>query len=69
MIESLVHMRAARVLAKLEGEGWQMHFVFFARVGFSDAARSLAAEVGAWLVDLATIDADLSAGAILSDPT
>ena len=68
VIESLVHARAARVLAKLEGEGWQTHFVFFARIGFSDAARSLAAEVGAWLVDLATIDADLSAGTVLFDP-
>lgn len=61
VIESLVNVRAARVLAKLEGEGWQMHFVFFARVGFTEAARSHAARVGARLVDLAMIDTDLSA--------
>lgn len=61
VIESLVNVRAARVLAKLEGEGWQTHFVFFARVGFTEAARSHAAVVGARLVDLSMIDADLSA--------
>lgn len=61
VIESLVNVRATRVLAKLEGEGWQTHFVFFARVGFTEAARSHAAVVGARLVDLSMIDADLSA--------
>ena len=61
VIESLVNVRAARVLAKLEGEGWQTHFVFFARVGFTEAARRYAAIVGARLLDLSMIDADLSA--------
>lgn len=60
VIESLVNVRAPRILAKLDGDGWQVHFVFFARAGFTDAARSHAATVSARLVDLAMIDADLS---------
>lgn len=60
VIESLVDVRAPRVLAKLAGEGWQTHFVFFARSGFTEAARAYAATVGARLLDLPTIDADLS---------
>jgi len=41
------------------GEGWQVHYVFFARAGFTDAARAEAESVGARLVDLETLDADL----------
>lgn len=60
VIESLVTQRAPRVLAKLKAEGWQTHFVFFARTGFTEPARRLAATVNARLVDLPTLDADLS---------
>jgi len=41
------------------GEDWQVHTVFFARAGFTDAARAEAEAVGAQLVDLAQWDADL----------
>lgn len=59
VIESLVNVRGPRVAAKLDGEGWQTHFVFFARSGFTPAAHEAAAGAGARLVDLAMIDADL----------
>jgi AAA+ ATPase superfamily predicted ATPase len=41
------------------GEGWHVHYVFFARAGFTDAARAEAESVGASLVDLERLDADL----------
>jgi hypothetical protein len=40
-------------------KGWQVHYVFFARAGFTGAARAEAEAVGARLVDLETLDADL----------
>jgi hypothetical protein len=43
------------------GSDWQVHYAFFAREGFTDAAKSEAATVGATLVDLALLDADLQA--------
>jgi len=42
------------------GQGWQVHYAYFAREGFTEAARDEAQLVGALLVDLATLDADLS---------
>jgi hypothetical protein len=59
VIENLVNERAPRVLARLPGTGWQTHFVFFARTGFTTAAQALAVTVDARLLDLATIDSDL----------
>jgi len=41
------------------GEGWRVHYAFFARAGFSDAARAEAESLEASLVDLETLDADL----------
>jgi AAA+ ATPase superfamily predicted ATPase len=41
------------------GPDWQVHYAFFARAGFTDAARAEAETVGALLVDLETLDADL----------
>jgi hypothetical protein len=38
---------------------WQVHYPFFARAGFSDAAKVEAATVGAMLVDLEQLDSDL----------
>jgi hypothetical protein len=40
-------------------DDWQVHYVFFARVGFTEAARAEAEAVGAQLVDLETLDVDL----------
>ena len=43
-----------------DGQGaWRVYYAYFARVGFTDAARAEAATVGALLVDLETLDADL----------
>ena len=41
------------------GEGWQVHFAYFTRAGFTDAAREEAQTMGATLVDLETLDKDL----------
>ena len=41
------------------GPDWQIHYAFFARAGFTAAARAEAETVGALLVDLETLDADL----------
>jgi hypothetical protein len=42
------------------GKGWQIHYVFFARAGFTDAARDEAQSVGTDLVDLERLDSDLA---------
>ena len=39
---------------------WSVHYVFFARAGFTDAARAEASSVNAILVDLARLDHDLA---------
>ena len=41
------------------GEGWQLHYAFFSRNGFTEAASSLVNEHGAQLVDLDRLDHDL----------
>ena len=41
------------------GEGWLVHFAYFARAGFTDAAREEAHTMGATLVDLETLDKGL----------
>jgi AAA+ ATPase superfamily predicted ATPase len=43
------------------GAGWTVHYAFFARAGFTDAAQAEAQGHGALLVDLATLDRDLRA--------
>ena len=48
--------KAPRVIPESD---WQVHYALFARAGFSDAARSEGEAVGARLVDLTTLDADL----------
>lgn len=52
--------RAERVVP---GDEWQAHYVFFARGGFTDAARQAAESVGALLVDLTMLDDGLRKGA------
>ena len=61
VIRDLVEIKTPQVLKELPGEGagWQVHPAFFARGGFSDAARAEAGSVGAQLVDLERLDADL----------
>jgi len=41
------------------GSDWQVSYAFFARAGFTAAARQTAEEAGALLVDLQRLDADL----------
>lgn len=43
----------------LPGEGWKVHYAFFARAGFTTATRDEAQKVHAILVDLETLDEDL----------
>jgi uncharacterized protein len=40
-------------------EGWQVYYIYFARAGFTDAAREEAQTVGAMLIDLEALDKDL----------
>ncbi|MCE7989141.1 MAG: ATP-binding protein [Caldilinea sp. CFX5] len=60
VIRSLIEERGPRVLARLGEEGWQITYAFFARTGFTAAAQERAAVDGALLLNLQTIDMDLS---------
>jgi AAA+ ATPase superfamily predicted ATPase len=51
--------RALAEAEKTPGEDWTVHYALFSRAGFTDAARAEAETVGAQLVDLAELDADL----------
>ena len=61
VIRELIEEKTPKVLALLPDAGadWTVHYVFFARRGFTDAARALAAEHSAQLVDLEMLDRDL----------
>jgi AAA+ ATPase superfamily predicted ATPase len=41
------------------GAGWQISYAFFAREGFTEAARQEASQVGAWLVTLQEMEGSL----------
>jgi len=51
------------------GEGWQVHYALFARTGFTDAARAEAEGVGATLVNLERLDADLRQAQLVQLPS
>ncbi|NLS77418.1 MAG: ATP-binding protein [Chloroflexi bacterium] len=70
MIRELLEVRTPKVLRELpdggaidggatDGGGWRVHHVFFARAGYTEAARAEAAAAGVELVDLARLDAEL----------
>ena len=61
VIRDLIEMKTTRVLQDLPGggEGWRVHYAFFSRTGFTDAAHAEAESVHAQLVDLERLDADL----------
>jgi AAA+ ATPase superfamily predicted ATPase len=61
VIRQLIEGKTPKVLAALphRGEEWAIHFAFFARAGFTEAAQAEAKRHGAMLVDLATLDHDL----------
>ena len=60
VIRQLIEGKTPKVLAALphRGEEWAIHFAFFARAGFTEAAQAEAKRHGAMLVDLATLDHD-----------
>jgi AAA+ ATPase superfamily predicted ATPase len=61
VVQELIEKKTPKVLKSLPqaGEGWALHYVFFARGGFTDAGQALAGQHGARLVDLAILDRDL----------
>ena len=63
LLRELVHDKTLRVLAALpdEGEGWDVHYIFFARAGFTEAAQVFGRGHGVKLVDLSRLDDDLLA--------
>ena len=59
VIRSLIEDRGPRALKRLLGEDWEVSYLFFARVGFTESARQYAQAAGARLVTLEEIDRDL----------
>jgi AAA+ ATPase superfamily predicted ATPase len=61
VIWELIDQKTGLVLRDLPaaGEGWAVHYAFFARSGFTDAARAAAEAAGAILVDLKRLDRDM----------
>ncbi len=66
-MRELIEAKTPRVLKQLpdEGAGWRVHYAFFTRAGFTDAACAAGEAAGAQLVDLETLDGDLG-GAVES---
>jgi len=66
VVRELIENKAPKVLKALPdaGEGWTVHYAFFARAGFTDAACAEAESVGAQLVGLERLDADLASVAL-----
>lgn len=62
-IRELIEDKTPKVLKILPdgGQGWRIHYAFFGRGGFTDAAQELARAHQALLVDLAQLDRDLLA--------
>lgn len=60
VIRELIEQKSPKVLKTLpnDGEGWQVYYAFFARTGFTDAARTAA--TGTLLVDLRRLDEELA---------
>jgi AAA+ ATPase superfamily predicted ATPase len=63
IVRELVESKMPKVFKQLpeEGAGWQVHYAFFSRSGFTDEARSMAQAHHAQLIDLARLDSDLLA--------
>ncbi len=61
IMRELVEEKTPKVRRDLEAYGgpWRVHYAFFARHGFTEAARRFGKDHGALLVDLAQLDADL----------
>jgi hypothetical protein len=63
IVRDLIEVKTPKVLKILPemGEGWQVHYAFFSRNGFTEAASALANEYDGQLVDLVRLDHDLRA--------
>jgi len=64
VVRTLIEAKAGQVLKALPegGQGWQVHFAFFSRTGWTPAARELALAHHSLLVDLKRLDRDLATG-------
>jgi AAA+ ATPase superfamily predicted ATPase len=62
IIRELVVEKTPKLLKALPdaGKGWRIYYAFFSRAGFTEAARTLAEEYEATLVDLDELDQTLS---------
>jgi hypothetical protein len=62
VVRELIEQKAPKLLEDLpgKGEGWAVHYAFFARRGFTAEARAEAGRRGALLVDAEQLDAELS---------
>ena len=62
VIRDLIKTTTPKVLKDLpkQGEGWRVHYAFFARAWFTVAAQAAVELVGAHLVDLEKLDTDLA---------
>jgi len=61
VMRELVEVKAPKVLKDMaiSGDAWRVHYAFFSRRGYTDAARAYAEAHHAMLVDLAGLDAGL----------
>ncbi len=66
VVRELIERKTPKVLKALPdaGEGWTVQYAFFARAGFTGAARDEAESVDAQLVDMERLDGDLASGAL-----
>jgi AAA+ ATPase superfamily predicted ATPase len=62
IIKELIEQKTPMLLKTLpeEGQGWLVHYAFFARNGFTEAASAEALAAHALLVDLSQLDRDLA---------
>lgn len=62
VIVELIQQKTPKVLKALpdKGAGWQIHYLFFARAGFTNAAQAEASATPATLVDLEQLDRGLA---------
>jgi AAA+ ATPase superfamily predicted ATPase len=62
VVRELIEEKGPRLLTKI-GDGWNIHYAFFARRGFTDAALHAGHDSNAIFVDLDRLDADLRTAA------
>lgn len=62
IVRELIENKTAKVLQDMSAEPgeWQVHYAFFSRSGFTEAAREEAKRAGALTIDLDRLDAGLA---------